>query len=92
MLDDTLVIFGGEFVRTPNVELAGNSESKYGRDHNPYGFSMSLPGGVIKGGAIYGVTDEFGFEAVESLVTGHVLHATILSLLGFNHEGFTYRY
>ena len=53
---------------------------------------MSLPGGVIKGGTVYGVTDEFGFEAVESLVTGHVLHATILSLLGFNHEGFTYRY
>ena len=50
MLDDTLVIFRGEFVRTPNVELAGNSESKYGRDHNPYGFSMSLPGVVIKGG------------------------------------------
>ena len=92
MLDDTLVIFRGEFVRTPNVELTGNSESKYGRDHNPYGFSMSLPGGVIKGGAIYGVTDEFGFEAVESPVTAHDLHATILSLLGFNHEGFTYRY
>ena len=53
---------------------------------------MWLAGGVIKGGAIYGATDEFGFEAVESPVTAHDLHATILSLLGFNHEGFTYRY
>ena len=50
MLDDTLVIFGGEFVRTPTVELTGSSESKYGRDHNPYGFSIWLAGGVIKGG------------------------------------------
>ena len=92
MLDDTLVIFGGEFGRTPTVELTGSGESKYGRDHNPYGFSIWLAGGGIKGGTVYGATDEFGFEAVEKPVTAHDLHATILSLLGFNHEDFTYRY
>ena len=92
MLDDTLVIFGGEFGRTPTVELTGSGKSKFGRDHNPYGFSIWLAGGGIKGGTVYGATDEFGFEAVENPVTAHDLHATILSLLGFDHESFTYRY
>ena len=92
MLDDTLVIFWGKFGRTPTVELTGSGESKYGRDHNPYGFSIWLAGGGIKGGTVYGATDEFGFEAVENPVTDHDLNATILSLLGFNHEDFTYRY
>ena len=92
MLDDTLVIFGGEFGRTPTVELTGGGKSKLGRDHNPYGFSVWLAGGGIKGGTVYGATDEFGFEAVENQVSAHDLHATILSLLGFDHESFTYRY
>ena len=92
MLDDTLVIFGGEFGRTPTVELTGGGKSKLGRDHNPYGFSVWMAGGGIKGGTVYGATDEFGFEAVENPVSAHDLHATILSLLGFDHESFTYRY
>ncbi|MFP6867304.1 MAG: DUF1501 domain-containing protein, partial [Roseibacillus sp.] len=63
MLEDTLVIFGGEFGRTPTVELTGAGESKLGRDHNPYGFTVWMAGGGIKGGTVYGATDEFGFEA-----------------------------
>jgi hypothetical protein len=63
-----------------------------GRDHNPYGFSMWLAGGGVKGGTVYGATDEFGFKAAEKPVHVHDLHATILALLGFDHERFTYRY
>ena len=63
-----------------------------GRDHNPYGFSMWLAGGGIKGGTVYGATDEFGFAAVQNKVHVHDLHATILYLLGFDHENFTFRY
>ena len=92
MLDDTLIIFGGEFGRTPTVELNDAGKSKLGRDHNPYGFSMWLAGGGIKGGTVYGATDEFGFRAVDDKVHVHDLHATILHLLGFDHEKFTYRY
>lgn len=92
MLEDTLVIFGGEFGRTPTVELTGAGKSKLGRDHNPYGFTVWMAGGGIKGGTIYGATDEFGFEATENVVEAHDLHATILHLLGFDHENFTYRY
>ena len=92
MLDDTLIIWGGEFGRTPTVELNDTGKEKKGRDHNPYGFSMWLAGGGVKGGTVYGATDEFGFKAVENKVHVHDLHATILQLLGFNHEKFTYRY
>jgi len=92
MLDETLVIWGGEFGRTPTVELNDSGKEKKGRDHNPYGFSMWLAGGGIKGGTIYGATDEFGFKAVENVVHVHDLHATILAALGFDHEQFTYRY
>jgi arylsulfatase A-like enzyme len=95
MLDDTLVIWGGEFGRTPTVELAtpGANQGKVnGRDHNHYGFSMWLAGGGVKGGQVYGATDEFGFQAVENKVHVHDLHATILHLLGFDHEKLTYRY
>ena len=92
MLEDTLVIFGGEFGRTPTVELNGSGKSRLGRDHNPYGFTVWMAGGGIKGGTVHGATDEFGFEAVENVVGAHDLHATILHLLGFNHEKFTYRY
>ena len=92
MLEDTLIIWGGEFGRTPTVELNDAGKAKKGRDHNPYGFSVWLAGGGVKGGTVYGATDEFGFRAVENPVHVHDLHATLLHLLGFNHETFTYRY
>jgi hypothetical protein len=92
MLDDTLIIWGGEFGRTPTVELNAAGKAQQGRDHNPYGFSMWMAGGGVKGGTVYGATDEFGFKAAENPVHVHDLHATILHLLGFDHETFTYRY
>lgn len=95
LLDDTLVIWGGEFGRTPTVELpdvGANSGMQNGRDHNPYGFTVWLAGGGVKRGYVHGATDEFGFAAVESKVHVHDLHATLLYLLGFDHEKFTYRY
>jgi len=92
MLDDTLVIWGGEFGRTPTVELAGDGTAQAGRDHNPYGFSVWLAGGGIRGGTVHGATDDFGFKAVENPTSVHDLHATILHLLGFDHERLTYRY
>src|SRR6266480_3517263 len=88
MFDSTLVMWGGEFGRTPVAELPALS----GRDHNHYGFSMWLAGGGVKGGQVIGATDEFGFAAVEDKVHVHDLHATVLHLLGFDHEKFTYRY
>jgi hypothetical protein len=95
LLDETLVIWGGEFGRTPTVELAspGNNAGKVnGRDHNHYGFTMWLAGGGVKGGQVIGATDDFGFAAVENKVHVHDLHATILHLMGFDHEKFTYHY
>ena len=86
LLDDTLVVWGGEFGRTPT------SENGNGRDHNHYGFTMWLAGGGVKGGMTYGETDDFGFRAVENKVHVHDLHATLLYLLGFDHEKLTYRY
>jgi hypothetical protein len=86
LLEDTLVIWGGEFGRTP-VSEKGN-----GRDHNPYGFTMWMAGGGIKAGIVYGGTDDFGFKAVEKPVSIHDLHATVLHLLGLDHEKLTYRY
>jgi Protein of unknown function (DUF1501) len=88
LLDTTLVIWGGEFGRTPVAELPQLN----GRDHNHYGFSMWLAGGGVKGGHVHGATDEFGFAAVEDQVHVHDLHATLLYLLGFDHERLTYRY
>jgi hypothetical protein len=92
MLDDTLVLWGGEFGRTPTVELGGDGKAKLGRDHNHYGFSVWMAGGGIRGGTVYGATDEFGFKAVENRATVHDLHATMLRCLGFDHERLTYRH
>ncbi len=88
LLETTLVMWGGEFGRTPVAELPQLS----GRDHNHYGFSMWLAGGGVRGGYVHGATDEFGFAAVENKVHVHDLHATLLYLLGFDHEKLTYRY
>jgi len=95
LLDETLVIWGGKFGRTPTVELpqpGSNAGKINGRDHNHYGFTTWLAGGGVKGGYVHGATDEFGFAAIENKVHIHDLHATILWLLGFDHEKFTYRY
>ncbi len=92
MLDETLVLWGGEFGRTPSVELGGNGESKLGRDHNHYGFSVWMAGGGIKGGTVHGATDEFGFKAQDHPTSVHDLHATMLHTLGLDHERLTYRY
>ena len=88
LFEQVLVIWGGEFGRTPVAELPALS----GRDHNHYGFSMWLAGGGARGGHIHGATDELGFAATEDKVHVHDLHATILHLLGFDHEKLTYRY
>ena len=87
LLEDTLVIWGGEFGRTPAREGAAN-----GRDHHPFGFTMWMAGGGVKGGMAYGATDEYGWDAVENPVHVHDLHATILHLLGLDHERLTYRF
>jgi hypothetical protein len=95
LLEETLVLWGGEFGRTPTVELpqAGANAGKInGRDHNHWGFTVWMAGGGVKGGQVYGATDEFGFQAVEDPVHVHDLHATMLHLLGFDHERLTYRY
>jgi hypothetical protein len=88
MLDTTLVMWGGEFGRTPVAELPQLN----GRDHNHYGFSMWLAGGGTRGGYVHGATDDFGFAAAENKVHVHDLHATLLHLLGFDHTRLTYRY
>jgi hypothetical protein len=86
LLDTTLVLWAGEFGRTP---MAQGSD---GRDHNPYGFTVWLAGGGIKGGTIYGATDDYGYHAVENKVEIHDLHATMLHLLGVDHKRLTYRF
>ena len=86
LLDDTLVLWGGEFGRTPMAQ------GKDGRDHNPVGFTMWMAGGGVKTGFTYGATDEFGYFAVQDKVHMHDLHATILWMLGMDHEKLTYRY
>ncbi len=86
LLDETLVIWGGEFGRTP---MAQGSD---GRDHNPFGFTMWLAGGGVKGGTIYGATDDYGYHAIENKVEIHDLHATMLHLLGMDHKKLTFRF
>ena len=85
LLEDTLVIWGGEFGRTPFAQHDG-------RDHNPYGYTIWMAGGGVRGGTIYGATDEYGYHAVEDRMHIHDLHATILHLLGLDHERLTYRH
>ena len=94
MLKDTLVIWGGEFGRTPAVELPNskNGTKGTGRDHNNHGFCMWLAGGGVRAGHIHGATDEFGFGAVDGRMHVHDLHATLLHMLGFDHERLTYRW
>ncbi len=95
LFEETLILWGGEFGRTPTVELpqAGANAGKInGRDHNHWGFTCWLAGGGVKGGQTYGATDEFGFKAAVNPVHVHDLHATILRLMGFDHERLTYRY
>jgi uncharacterized protein (DUF1501 family) len=86
MLDDTLVIWGGEFGRTPMAQ-GGD-----GRDHNPYGFTMWMAGGGVKGGMTYGATDDWGYYAVENKMEMYDLHATVLHLMGVDHTKLTYRF
>ncbi len=88
MLNDTLVLWGGEFGRTPTCQGSGHD----GRDHNPEGFTMWLAGGGVRGGIQYGATDQYGYYAVENKVHIHDLHATMLHLLGIDHRRLTYRH
>jgi uncharacterized protein (DUF1501 family) len=86
LLDETLVLWGGEFGRAPT------SEGVKGRDHNHYGFTTWMAGGGVKGGLSFGATDNFGMRAMENRVHVHDLHATVLHLMGLDHEKLTYRY
>ena len=93
LLNQTLVVWGGEFGRTPTAQIPDYGDlSGVGRDHNPYGFTMWLAGGGVKGGTIFGATDEYGYFAVENKVHVHDLHATILHVLGLDHTRLTYRF
>jgi uncharacterized protein (DUF1501 family) len=92
---DTLVVCGSEFGRTPVVEtgaMASMGNVANGRDHNPFGFTMWLAGGAVKGGTIYGATDDFGFRAIDKPVHVHDMHATVLHIMGIDHTKLTYRY
>ena len=86
LLEDTLVLWGGEFGRTPTAQ--GND----GRDHNPHGFTIWMAGGGVKPGTVYGATDDYGYYATENKMHIHDLHATMLHLLGIDHKKLTYRY
>ena len=88
LLEDTLVFWGGEFGRTPTVQGKGND----GRDHNPEGFTMWLAGAGVKAGLSYGATDDYGYYAQLNKVHIHDFHATLLHILGLNHEKLTFRY
>jgi hypothetical protein len=92
MLDDTVVLIGGEFGRTPAVEIGGLIKFQNGRDHNNHGFTYLVAGGGFRGGTVYGATDDFGFKAVEKPVHIHDLHATVLNQLGLDHTRLTYFY
>src|SRR5262249_42946772 len=89
---DTLVLCGSEFGRTPVREVGGGRGLKRGRDHNVGGFTMWMAGGAVKGGLIYGATDDFGLHAIENIVHIHDLHATMLYLMGIDHTKLTYHF
>ena len=86
LFEETLVVWSGEFGRTPFAQGSN------GRDHNPFGFSLWMAGGGINGGTIYGATDEYGYKAIENKVEIYDLHATMLHLLGMDHERLVYRW
>jgi hypothetical protein len=92
LLDQTLVVWGGDFGRTPITDagMMAGSGFRGGRDHNPYGFTMWFAGGGVKGGRVIGSTDELGFKAIEEPVHTHDIHATMLALLGLDHKKLTY--
>ena len=93
LLDSTLVLWGGEFGRTPMVEIRNTADPENaGRDHHPFGYSMFMAGGGMKGGTVVGKTDELGFNVIEDKVHVHDLQATILNRLGFDHTKLTYKY
>jgi hypothetical protein len=93
LLDSTLVVWGGEFGRTPCAQFPdGNYVTNVGRDHNPFGFTMWMAGGGVKGGQVIGATDDFGYFAVENKIHIHDLHATMLHLLGMDHKRLNFRY
>ena len=95
MLDETLLVWSGEFGRTPyeqDLSMGKDPKTNYGRGHNPYGFTTLMAGGGITGGIVYGKTDDYSYHVVEDKVHVHDLHATILHLLGLDHERLTYRY
>jgi hypothetical protein len=92
LLDDTLVIWGGEFGRTPFLQGEFDDRSRWGRDHHPYGFTIWMAGGGVKPGFVYGATDELGFSAVENPVHVHDFQATLMHLLGIDHESYTYKF
>jgi hypothetical protein len=92
LFNDTLLIVGSEFGRTPMIQNSGLEKVGNGRDHNVHGFTTLLAGGGVKGGIAYGATDEFGFKAAENKVHVHDLHATVLHLMGIDHTRLTYRY
>jgi uncharacterized protein (DUF1501 family) len=89
MLDETLIVFGGEFGRTP---MAQTNKGDAGRDHHMAGFSMWLAGGSVRGGLTHGATDELGYNAIEKVVDVHDLHATMLHLLGVDHQRLTFKF
>ena len=94
LLDTTLVLWGGEFGRTPGAELRGNNVTKgnEGRDHHPYGFSVWAAGGGIQGGQVRGATDDFGYRSIVDRTQTADLHATILHLMGLDHDLLTYQH
>jgi uncharacterized protein (DUF1501 family) len=92
LFNETVIVIGGEFGRTPVLEVGGLVKVQNGRDHNNHGFTVLVAGGGFKGGFAYGATDELGFKAVENPVEVHDLHATILHQLGMDHTKLTYRY
>lgn len=92
MLQETIVVLGTEFGRTPAVENGSNTKLHYGRDHNSFGYSIAVAGGGFRGGITYGATDDFGFHAIDKRVHPHDLNATLLHLLGLDHTRLTYNY